>query len=406
MAAYLEIEKVIGREILDSRGNPTVEAEVYLADGTVGRGAAPSGASTGEFEALELRDKDKSRYLGKGVTKAVENINTVINDCLFGIDASDIYAVDAAMIKADGTKDKSNLGANAILAVSIAAARAASVSLDIPLYRFLGGVSGNRLPVPMMNIINGGCHALSSGLDVQEFMIMPVGAPSFKECLRWCAEVFHALAAILKERGLATSVGDEGGFAPALKSDEEAIETILQAVEKAGYKPGRDFRIAMDAASSEWKSEKGKGYYKLPKAGTEYTAEELIEHWAKLCEKYPIISIEDGLDEEDWEGWKKLTDRLGDKVQLVGDDLLVTKPRIHQQIPTIRSAGGQAVTALVSGMTVMALDPVERHFMRVHRDEQPFPEVRVLHRSRLRADPVVSHPAIDPFLVEGVHQIF
>lgn len=324
MAAYLEIEKVIGREILDSRGNPTVEAEVYLADGTVGRGAAPSGASTGEFEALELRDKDKSRYLGKGVTKAVENINTVINDCLFGIDASDIYAVDAAMIKADGTKDKSNLGANAILAVSIAAARAASVSLDIPLYRFLGGVSGNRLPVPMMNIINGGCHALSSGLDVQEFMIMPVGAPSFKECLRWCAEVFHALAAILKERGLATSVGDEGGFAPALKSDEEAIETILQAVEKAGYKPGRDFRIAMDAASSEWKSEKGKGYYKLPKAGTEYTAEELIEHWAKLCEKYPIISIEDGLDEEDWEGWKKLTDRLGDKVQLVGDDLFVT----------------------------------------------------------------------------------
>ena len=205
MAAYLEIEKVIGREILDSRGNPTVEAEVYLADGTVGRGAAPSGASTGEFEALELRDKDKSRYLGKGVTKAVENINTVINDRLFGIDASDIYAVDAAMIKADGTKDKSNLGANAILAVSIAAARAASVSLDIPLYRFLGGVSGNRLPVPMMNIINGGCHALSSGLDVQEFMIMPVGAPSFKECLRWCAEVFHALAAILKERGLATS---------------------------------------------------------------------------------------------------------------------------------------------------------------------------------------------------------
>ena len=324
MAAYLEIEKVIGREILDSRGNPTVEAEVYLADGTVGRGAAPSGASTGEFEALELRDKDKSRYLGKGVTKAVENINTVINDCLFGIDASDIYAVDAAMIKADGTKDKSNLGANAILAVSIAAARAAAVSLDIPLYRFLGGVSGNRLPVPMMNIINGGCHALSSGLDVQEFMIMPVGAPSFKECLRWCAEVFHALAAILKERGLATSVGDEGGFAPALKSDEEAIETILQAVGKAGYKPGRDFRIAMDAASSEWKSEKGKGYYKLPKAGTEYTAEELIEHWAKLCEKYPIISIEDGLDEEDWEGWKKLTDRLGDKVQLVGDDLFVT----------------------------------------------------------------------------------
>ena len=324
---YLEIEKVVGREILDSRGNPTVEAEVTLADGTVARGTAPSGASTGEFEALELRDGDKSRYLGKGVTKAVENINTIINDTITGMDASDIYAVDKAMIEADGTKDKSKLGANAILAVSIAVCRAAAASLDIPLYRFLGGVSGNRLPVPMMNIINGGCHALSSGLDVQEFMIMPVGAPSFKECLRWCAEVFHALASILKSRGLATSVGDEGGFAPALKSDEEAIETILEAVKKAGYEPGKDFRIAMDAASSEWKSEKGKGYYKLPKAGTEYTAEELIEHWAALCEKYPIISIEDGLDEEDWEGWQKLTKRLGNKVQLVGDDLFVTNTK-------------------------------------------------------------------------------
>ena len=328
---YLEIEKVVGREILDSRGNPTVEAEVTLIDGTIGRGMAPSGASTGEFEALELRDGDKSRYLGKGVQKAVENINTVINGTLQGMDASDTYAIDKAMIDADGTKDKSKLGANAILAVSIACARAAAISLDIPLYRFLGGTSGNRLPVPMMNIVNGGCHALSSGLDVQEFMIMPVGAPSFKECLRWCAEVFHALASILKERGLATSVGDEGGFAPALKSDEEAIETILEAVKKAGYEPGKDFKIAMDAASSEWKSEKGKGYYKLPKAGTEYTAEELIEHWAALCEKYPIISIEDGLDEEDWEGWKKLTERLGDKVQLVGDDLFVTNMKRLQK---------------------------------------------------------------------------
>ena len=325
--SYLEIEQVIGREILDSRGNPTVEAEVYLIDGTVGRGTAPSGASTGEFEALELRDGDKSRYLGKGVTKAVDNINTIINDTLVGLDASDIYAVDAAMIKADGTKDKSKLGANAILAVSIACCRAASIALDIPLYKFLGGISGNKLPVPMMNIINGGCHALSSGLDVQEFMIMPVGAPSFKECLRWCSEVFHALASILKERGLATSVGDEGGFAPALKSDEEAIETILEAVKKAGYEPGKDFRIAMDAASSEWKSEKGKGYYKLPKAGTEYTAEQLIEHWAALCEKYPIISIEDPLDEEDWLGWEKLTQELGDRVQLVGDDLFVTNTK-------------------------------------------------------------------------------
>ena len=323
MENFLAIEKVIGREIIDSRGNPTVEAEVYLLDGTVGRGAAPSGASTGEFEALELRDGDKSRFGGKGVTKAVENINTVINDALKGVDASDIYAVDAAMIAADGTKDKSNLGANAILAVSIASACAAANALAIPLYRFLGGVNGNRLPVPMMNILNGGAHAANT-VDVQEFMIMPVGAPSFKEALRWCAEVFHALAALLKSKGLATSVGDEGGFAPALKSDEEAIETILEAVKKAGYEPGKDFKIAMDAASSEWKSEKGKGYYKLPKAGTEYTAEELIEHWAKLCEKYPIISIEDGLDEEDWEGWQKLTARLGDKVQLVGDDLFVT----------------------------------------------------------------------------------
>ncbi len=319
---YLEIVKVIGREILDSRGNPTVEAEVYLADGTVGRGTAPSGASTGEFEALELRDGDKGRYGGKGVTKAVENINTAINDAVCGLDASDIYAVDKAMIKADGTKHKSKLGANAILAVSIAAARAASISLDIPLYRFLGGISGNRLPVPMMNILNGGAHAANT-VDVQEFMIMPVGAPSFKEALRWCAEVFHALAALLKSKGLATSVGDEGGFAPDLASDEEAIQYILEAVKNAGYEPGKDFMIAMDAASSEWKGSK-KGEYVLPKAGTKFTSAELIEHWKKLVEKYPIISIEDALDEEDWEGWQLLTKELGGKVQLVGDDLFVT----------------------------------------------------------------------------------
>ena len=319
---FLEIEKVIGREILDSRGNPTVEAEVTLADGTVGRGMAPSGASTGEFEALELRDGDKARYLGKGVTKAVENINTVINDTICGMDASDIYALDAAMIAADGTKDKSKLGANAILAVSIAAARAAAIAQDIPLYRFLGGISGNRLPVPMMNILNGGAHAANT-VDVQEFMIMPVGAGSFKEALRWCAEVFHALAALLKSKGLATSVGDEGGFAPDLAGDEEAIEYILQAVKNAGYEPGKDFMIAMDAASSEWKGTK-KGEYILPKAGTKFTSEELIEHWKKLVEKYPIISIEDALDEEDWEGWQRLTQELGGKVQLVGDDLFVT----------------------------------------------------------------------------------
>ena len=320
---YLEIEKVIGREILDSRGNPTVEAEVYLVDGTIGRGTAPSGASTGEFEALELRDGDKSRYLGKGVSKAVENINTIINDVLEGMDASDIYAVDKAMIEADGTKDKSKLGANAILAVSIACARAAAISLDIPLYRFLGGVNANRLPVPMMNILNGGAHA-SNNVDVQEFMIMPVGAPSFKEALRWCAEVFHNLAALLKAEGLATSVGDEGGFAPNLTGgDEEAIEFILKAIEKAGYKPGVDFMIAMDAASSEWKTGTV-GKYKLPKAGTEFTSAELVEHWKKLIDKYPIISLEDGLDEEDWEGWKIFTKELGGRVQLVGDDLFVT----------------------------------------------------------------------------------
>ncbi len=319
---YLQIEKVIGREIMDSRGNPTVEAEVHLIDGTVGRGAAPSGASTGEFEALELRDKDKNRYLGKGVLKAVENVNTVINDVLAGMDASDIYAVDKAMIDADGTKDKSNLGANAILAVSIAAARAAATALDMPLYRFLGGINANRLPVPMMNILNGGAHAANT-VDVQEFMIMPVGAGSFKEALRQCAEVFHSLAALLKSKGLATSVGDEGGFAPDLASDEEAIQYILEAIKKAGYEPGRDFMIAMDAASSEWKGEK-KGEYILPKAGTKYSSAELIAHWKNLVEKYPIISIEDALDENDWEGWKMLTEELGDKVQLVGDDLFVT----------------------------------------------------------------------------------
>ena len=318
----LAIEKVIGREIIDSRGNPTVEAEVTLADGTVGRGCAPSGASTGEFEALELRDNDKTKFGGKGVSKAVENVNTTIARVLKGVDASDIYAVDAAMLKADGTKDKSNLGANAILAVSIASARAAAAALELPLYRFLGGVNANRLPVPMMNILNGGAHAANT-VDVQEFMIMPAGAPSFKEGLRWCTEVFHALQALLKSRGLATSVGDEGGFAPDLGSDEEAIEVILEAVKKAGYEPGRDFVLAMDAASSEWKGEK-KGEYILPKCGKKFTSAELVAHWKSLVEKYPIYSIEDGLDEEDWEGWQILTRELGDKVQLVGDDLFVT----------------------------------------------------------------------------------
>lgn len=333
---YLEIEKVVGREILDSRGNPTVEAEVHLMDGTVARGAAPSGASTGEFEALELRDGDEKRYGGKGVLQAAGHVNDEINKALKGMDASDIYAIDRAMMQADGTDDKSHFGANAILATSIACCRAAATSLDIPLYRFLGGVSGRRMPVPMMNIINGGVHAATSGLDVQEFMIMPVGASCFREGLRWCAEVFHALASLLHEKGLTTSVGDEGGFAPELSSDEEAIAMIIEAVERAGYTMEKHFMIALDAASSEWKctadcfhedtmaTSSGQMLYHLPKTGVDYTTDELIKHWICLVKKYPIASIEDPLDEEDWQGWQKLTMELGDQVQLVGDDLFVT----------------------------------------------------------------------------------
>lgn len=333
---YLEIEKVVGREILDSRGNPTVEAEVHLMDGTVARGAAPSGASTGEFEALELRDGDEKRYGGKGVLQAAGHVNDEINKALKGMDASDIYAIDRAMMQADGTDDKSHFGANAILATSIACCRAAATSLDIPLYRFLGGVSGRRMPVPMMNIINGGVHAATSGLDVQEFMIMPVGASCFREGLRWCAEVFHALSSLLREKGMTTSVGDEGGFAPELSSDEEAIAMIMEAVERAGYAMEDHFMIALDAASSEWKctadcfhedtmaTNSGQMLYHLPKTGVDYTTDELIKHWICLVKKYPIASIEDPLDEEDWQGWQKLTMELGDKVQLVGDDLFVT----------------------------------------------------------------------------------
>lgn len=330
------IEDVVAREVLDSRGNPTVEAEVHLMDGTVARGAAPSGASTGEFEALELRDGDEKRYGGKGVLQAAGHVNDEINKALKGMDASDIYAIDRAMIQADGTDDKSHFGANAILATSIACCRAAATSLDIPLYRFLGGVSGRRMPIPMMNIMNGGVHAATSGLDVQEFMIMPVGASCFREGLRWCAEVFHALSSLLREKGMTTSVGDEGGFAPALSSDEEAIAMIIEAVERAGYTMEKHFMIALDAASSEWKctadcfhedtmaTSSGQMLYHLPKTGVDYTTDELIKHWICLVKKYPIASIEDPLDEEDWQGWQKLTMELGDQVQLVGDDLFVT----------------------------------------------------------------------------------
>lgn len=322
MKKQLLIKKVFARQIIDSRGNPTVEAEVTLEDGTVGRGASPSGASTGEFEALELRDGGKA-YGGKGVSKAVENVNTIIAPALVGKDAADIYAVDRVMIELDGTKDKSKLGANAILAVSIATAKAAAEALGTPLYRYFGGVNANRLPVPMMNILNGGAHATNS-VDTQEFMIMPVGAKSFEEGLKMCTEVFHCLQSLLKKEKKATSVGDEGGFAPDLASDEDTIEHILKAVENAGYKPGEDFVLAMDAASSEWKSEKGKGFYHQPKSGKDFTSDELIAHWESLIDKYPIYSIEDGLDEEDWEGWQKMTAKLGGKVQLVGDDLFVT----------------------------------------------------------------------------------
>ena len=318
----LKITGVTGREIIDSRGNPTVEAEVTLACGVTGRGAAPSGASTGEFEALELRDGDKARFGGKGVSKAVANIKGPIAAAITGLNAGDIYGVDRAMLNADGTKDKSNLGANAILAVSIACCHAAAGALGIPLYRFLGGVGGTRLPVPMMNILNGGAHAANT-VDVQEFMIMPAGACCFKEGLRMCTEVFHSLQSLLKSRGLATAVGDEGGFAPDLSSDEEAIQVIIEAVEKAGYRPGSDFVLAIDAASSEWKTGV-KGQYRLPKSGQTFTSAELTAHWKALCDKYPIYSIEDGLDEEDWEGWQMLTKELGGKVQLVGDDLFVT----------------------------------------------------------------------------------
>ena len=333
--AGTEIIKVIGREILDSRGNPTVEAEVHLLNGTVGRGAAPSGASTGEFEALELRDGDKERYGGKGVTNAVNNINTTINQAITGLDASDIYKVDKAMIDADGTDDKSILGANAILDVSIACCRAAAASFGIPLYRFLGGQFGNRLPVPMMNIINGGAHAKNS-LDFQEFMIVPVGACCFKESLRMGAEVYYCLKKVLDERELSTAVGDEGGFAPDIDSVEGVLDILLEAIKSAGYECGKDICFALDVAASEWKpineSEMmaaehkitGQYSYHLPKANKDYSSDELIDMYKNLIEKYPIISIEDPLDEEDWEGWKKITAEIGSRVQLVGDDLFVT----------------------------------------------------------------------------------
>ena len=329
MRNYIEIVNVVGRQILDSRGNPTVEVEVVTDDGSIGRAAVPSGASTGSFEAVELRDGDKKKYLGKSVEKAVNAVNTEIRDLIIGMNALDQVEIDNAMIRLDGTPNKGRLGANAILGVSIAVAKAAANSLGLPLYNYVGGVNATTLPVPMMNILNGGKHADNS-VNVQEFMIMPVGAPSFTEALRMCAEVFHNLKAVLKGKGYATAVGDEGGFAPNLKSDEEALEVIVEAIKKAGYKPKDDFCIAIDAAATEMYDEAkklGKGHegkYYFWKTGQEYTMEEMVSFWEKMAEKYPIISLEDGLAEEDWNGWKVLTERLGKKIQLVGDDLYVT----------------------------------------------------------------------------------
>ncbi len=319
MKDYFEIVDVLAREILDSRGNPTVEVEVVLDNGVVGRADVPSGASTGIYEACELRDGDKGRYLGKGVQKAVDNVNGEIADALAGLNALDQPAIDKILIELDGTPNKTRLGANAMLGVSLAVARACAEALNIPLYNYIGGVNAKTLPVPMMNVLNGGAHATGSNVDIQEFMIMPIGAPNWKEALRMCAEVFHTLKKVVPASG----VGDEGGYAPNLDSDEDALKALVTAIEKAGYKPGKDFMLAMDAAVSDWYNRDDECYH-LPKRGITMTRQQMVDMWVDFVEKYPIISIEDGMGEDDWEGWKMLTDALGGKVQLVGDDLFVT----------------------------------------------------------------------------------
>lgn len=348
---------VYAREILDSRGNPTIEVEVYLEDGTMERAGIPSGASTGAFEAVELRDGDKSRYLGKGVLTAVNNVNEIIAPELIGMSAFDQVDIDRLLLELDGTPNKAKLGANAILGVSMAVARAAAKSLGLPLYQYLGGVNGKTLPVPMMNILNGGSHA-DNNVDIQEFMVMPVSAKSFAEAVRMGAEIYHALKSVLKSKGLATGVGDEGGFAPNLASNEEAIKVILEAVEKAGYKPGDDIRLAIDAAASEFYN-KEKGKYELSGEGVEMTSEELVNYYACLVEKYPIISIEDGFDEEDWTGWKLMTDTLGGKIQIVGDDLFVTNvERLSRGIES-KTANSILVKLNQIGSITETLDTVE-----------------------------------------------
>lgn len=362
MKRTFEIVDVVSREILDSRGNPTVETEITVDCDLgvfVGRASVPSGASTGQFEACELRDGDKSRYLGKGVLKAVANVNGPIAEAIIGMDAGDQRALDQAMIDLDGTPNKANLGANAILSVSMAAARAVANALGLPLYRYLGGVGGHVLPVPMMNILNGGAHA-SNNVDIQEFMVMPISAPSFQEALRRCAEVFHALRNVLKENGTpAAGVGDEGGFAPDLSSDEDALDVLMKAIKEAGYEPEKDFGIAIDAASSEWFREKEQDYF-LPKSQIRRTREELIDYWADLVERYPIFSLEDGVAEEDWEGWKQITARLGEKVQLVGDDLFVTNTERLNRGIEMGAANSILVKVNQIGSLTEAMDAVER----------------------------------------------
>ena len=359
MKQIIEIVDVLGREILDSRGNPTVEVEVYLEDGTVGRAAVPSGASTGIYEACELRDGDKDRYLGKGVEKAVENVNTEIAECLIGMNVLDQVAIDKAMIELDGTPNKARLGANAILGASLACAKAAAESLGVSLYNYIGGTNAKVLPVPMMNILNGGAHA-TNNVEIQEFMVMPVGAPSWKEALRWCAQVFHTLKKTLKENGTpAAGVGDEGGYAPNLKKDEDALKVIVQAIEEAGFKPGEDFMIAIDAASSEWWNAEEECYIQ-PKSGKKLTRQQLVNMWKKFADTYPIISLEDGMGEDDWEGWAMLTKAIGDRVQLVGDDLFVTNVERVQKGLDLHVANAVLIKVNQIGTLTETLDTIQK----------------------------------------------
>ncbi len=359
MKQIIEIVDVLGREILDSRGNPTVEVEVYLEDGTVGRAAVPSGASTGIHEACELRDGDKDRYLGKGVEKAVENVNTEIAECLIGMNVLDQVAIDKAMIELDGTPNKARLGANAILGASLACAKAAAESLGVSLYNYIGGTNAKVLPVPMMNILNGGAHA-TNNVEIQEFMVMPVGAPSWKEALRWCAQVFHTLKKTLKENGTpAAGVGDEGGYAPNLKKDEDALKVIVQAIEEAGFKPGEDFMIAIDAASSEWWNAEEECYIQ-PKSGKKLTRQQLVNMWKKFADTYPIISLEDGMGEDDWEGWAMLTKAIGDRVQLVGDDLFVTNVERVQKGLDLHVANAVLIKVNQIGTLTETLDTIQK----------------------------------------------